>query len=150
MYKKILVPLDGSEFAEKALPHAKSITKGCGVEQVVLLRVVAPIIKDVRDQIGAEQVRQTEVKREQQAQEYLEKKVAELKKENINVSSELAKHSDAADKILEYSVQNKFDLIVMSTHGRTGVQKWVFGSVANKVMVNSYIPVLMVTARGSS
>lgn len=51
MYKKILVPLDGSEFAENALQHARTIAKGCAVDKVVLLRVVAPIIKDVKDMI---------------------------------------------------------------------------------------------------
>jgi nucleotide-binding universal stress UspA family protein len=148
MYKKILVPLDGSEFAENALQHARTISIGCAVEKVILLRVVAPIIKDVKDMIEAEYVRKAERKREADAQEYLNTTAESLKKDGLPVETELIVNGEPADKILEYAREKKVDLIVMSTHGRTGFQKWVFGSVANNVLVNSLIPVLMVVPAG--
>ncbi len=149
MYKKIVVPLDGSAFAESALPHAKTLAQGCAVEKLILLRVVSPIIKDVKDIMDAESVHAAEQKREADAKKYLEKAAADLIKAGVPVETELVIDGEPADMILEYAAEKKVDLIIMSTHGRTGIKKWVFGSVANKVLVNSSIPVLMVVPGGS-
>lgn len=149
MYKKILIPLDGSKFAESALKHVRVLATGCQTETVILLRVVEPIIVDVKDAITAEHARNAEQKREADAKEYLEKIAGGLRKENIPVEIRLAKSGEPADGILELSEEENIDLIIMSTHGRTGFQKWVFGSVANRVLIHSPIPVLMVVPDGT-
>lgn len=93
-------------------------------------------------------MRKAERKREADAQEYLNTTAESLKKDGLPVETELIVNGEPADKILAYAWEKKVDLIVMSTHGRTGFQKWVFGSVANNVLVNSSIPVLMVVPAG--
>jgi nucleotide-binding universal stress UspA family protein len=148
MYKKILIPLDGSQFAESALDHARAIAKVSSVEKVILLRVIEPLIVDVKDFIGAERAREAELKREADAKKYLHKVAAELKKENIPVETKLVVDGEPAEKILEVAKDEKVDLITMSTHGRSGFQQWVFGSVAHRVLVHCSIPILMVVPGG--
>jgi nucleotide-binding universal stress UspA family protein len=148
MYKKILVPLDGSNFAESALGHAREIARASSVEKLILLRVIEPLIVDIKDFIAAERVREAEEKREARAREYLKKTAAELKKDNIPVETKLVVDGEPAEKILEVAEDEKVDLIIMSTHGRSGFQQWVFGSVAHRVLVHSSIPILMVVPGG--
>ncbi len=148
MYKKLLVPLDGSTFSESALEHARTIAKGRTVEKVILLRVLEPLIMDVKDFIGAERVREAEEKREIDARQYLEKVAAELRKDDIPVETKLVVDGQPAEKILEVAKDEKVDLITMSTHGKSGFQQWVFGSVAHRVLVHSSIPILMVVPGG--
>jgi len=148
MYEKLIVPLDGSDFSESALVHAKAIAKGCSVKKVILLRVVEPLIKDVKDFITAERVHEAEQKREESAKKYLDKVAAELRKDGIYVETKLVVDGQPAEKILEVAKDEKVDLITMSTHGRSGFQQWVFGSVAHRVLVHSSIPILMVVPGG--
>ncbi|MGQ9616506.1 MAG: universal stress protein [Spirochaetota bacterium] len=149
MYKKILVPLDGSKFAESVLDHVKAIAKGCSVKKAILFRVIEPVIPDIKDYIGAERIREAEEKRENEAKNYLERIAAALKKDDITVETRLEVNGEPAAKILETVREEKVDLIVMSTHGRTGFERWFHGSVAQKVMTHSSAPVLMVVPKGS-
>ncbi|MFW6139240.1 MAG: universal stress protein [Spirochaetota bacterium] len=148
MYKTILVPLDGSKFSESALGHASAVAQGCQAEKVVLFRAVEPIIVDVKDYIGADKARETEQKREADAQNYLDSIAVDLKKQGIPVETELVVDGEPAEKIVEYIKNKKVDLVIMSTHGRTGFKQWVFGSVAHKVLVHSSVPILMVVPKG--
>ncbi len=148
MYKKILVPLDGSKLAENALGHLRAIARGRSIDTVLLIRVVKPIIVDVKDYIGAESARKTEDKLEADAREYLNKMAADLRKEGIPVETEIAVHGEPATKILETAKEKNVDLIIMSTHGKSALLHWVFGSVAHKVLVNSSIPLLLVMPEG--
>jgi nucleotide-binding universal stress UspA family protein len=149
MYKRILVPLDGSKFAETSLDHVRVLAKGCPVDRVILLRVIEPIIADVKDYIGAERVREAEAKLEAEAKKYLDRIASELKKDNIPAESKLVVDGEPAAKILETIKEEKINLIIMSTHGRTGFEKWLHGSVAQKVMAHTSIPILMVVPKGS-
>ena len=81
MYKKILVPLDGSKFAESALEHVRAVAQGRPVEKVILIRVLEPLIIDVKDYIGVDRAREAEEKLEADAKRYIEKTAAALKKE---------------------------------------------------------------------
>ena len=81
MYKEILVPLDGSKFAESALKHLRAVAQGRPVDNVVLLRVLEPLIMDVKDYIGAEHIREAEDKLEADAKECLDKTAADLRKD---------------------------------------------------------------------
>ena len=148
MYKKILVPLDGSELSESILPHVVNLAKGCQVPEVTLLRVGEPMDRHVRETLSVELAHKLiEVNREEVAS-YLEKVAADLKAEGINATTVVAS-GNPAQEILDYAQNNDVDLILMSSHGRTGVARWAFGSVADKVLRLSPVPTLIGPAPGS-
>ncbi len=143
MYQKILVPLDGSEFSECSLKHVRAIATGCKVPKVVLLRIVEPVPKDYRT-IGMSEsmLRNTDKQLETEANDYLIKIAANLKKEGIATQTVVVQGT-AAEEILDYARNNHVNLIVMSTHGRSGVSRWAFGNVADRVLRHSTAPVLI-------
>ncbi len=149
MYQKILVPLDGSKLAECVVEHVKSIATGCQVPTVVLLRVVEPLIlpANLPDKMAVDAYRDANVEAEDQAKNYLSEMEERLKAEGIAVETDIA-DGPPADEILKYAEKNGIDLIVMSTHGRSGVSRWFFGSVTDRVVRQSLTPVLTVTPRG--
>ena len=145
MYKKILAPLDGSELSEHSLEHIKSIATGCNVPEVVLFGVIEPIPQ--AGEIGAYLGSDWEVTAEKQALDWVEKYLIEsadrLKGQGVNAKVAVAK-GRAADEILDYASKNNIDLIIMSTHGRSGVARWAMGSVADKVVRHARSPVLII------
>jgi nucleotide-binding universal stress UspA family protein len=145
-----LVPLDGSTFAESALEHVRKVAREGEVEKIFLIRVLEPIIIDVKDFIGADRARETEEKLEAAAKKYLEKTKAVLRKEGIHAEVKMVVDGEPAAKILEFAQQEKVDLIIMSTHGKSAFFHWIFGSVAHKVLANSPIPILLVPKRETS
>ena len=148
MYKKILVPLDGSEFSECSLEHARAVAIGCKVPGVILLRVVEPIIADYRTgSVLEELLREAHEKLVADANNYLAKIAANLKKEGMAVET-AAVEGEPSDKILDYARNNQVDLIIMSTHGRSGASRWAFGNVANRVLRHSTAPVLIAPPSG--
>ncbi len=149
MYQKVLVPLDGSKLAECVVEHVKSIATGCQVPTVVLLQVVEPIgLRGYLPRGVAEDTyRDAKETAEIQAKNYLNEMAERLKAEGIAVETDIA-DGLPADEILSYAEEKGVDLIVMSTHGRTGVSRWFSGSVVEKVVSQSLIPVLVVTPPG--
>ena len=77
-----------------------------------------------------------------EATTYISKVAEELKKEGMVVKTRIVQGAPA-DSILDYTQKNQVDLIIMSTHGRSGVSRWAFGSVADRVIRNSPVPVLL-------
>lgn len=134
----MLVPLDGSELAEAVLPHVKTLAKQQGIEQmdVVLFGVAEPSVGSVY-YIPNVPTTLEEMK------EYLAKIEKRLKDAGLTVKSE-ARRGNPAEQIIEYAGENPFNLIVMSTHGRSGLGRWVFGSVADKVLHGASSPVFLV------
>ena len=149
MYQKVLVPLDGSKLAECVVEHVKSIATGCQVPTVVLLQVVEPIgLRGYLPRGMAEDTyRDAKETAEIQAKNYLNEMAERLKAEGIAVETDIA-DGLPADEILSYAEEKGVDLIVMSTHGRTEVSRWFSGSVVEKVVSQSLIPVLVVTPPG--
>lgn len=145
MYKKILAPLDGSKFSECSLDHIRAVATGCSVPEVVLLMVVE-LFRQVPEW-GEDLRRKLEKKAQAEAEDYLTKLASSLKKEGIATQTTVVT-GWPADKILDYADQNQVDLIIMSTHGRSGVTRWVFGNVADRVLRHSKVPVLMVPPPG--
>ena len=142
MYRKILVPLDGSELSETVLDQVVNIGKGCRVPEVVLTRVRYPLDKNVEQTLDAKiAVELDEVYREE-AEMYLKKVAADLEKQGLKVSN-VVLSGNPAEEILRYARENGVDLIVMSTHGRSGVPRLFFGSVADKIVRHSDVPVLI-------
>ncbi len=146
MYQKILAPLDGSELSERTLAHVRAIATGCQVPEVVLLRVVESISSSayaVSAVLSEGWVAKVENQDQAYARDYLAKLAGNLKKEGITVKTDVVRGMPA-NEILDYAKKNGVDIIVMSTHGRSGVTRWVFGSVADRVLRHSTIPVLIV------
>ena len=149
MYEKIMVPLDGSELAECVLPHVEGFIKGCHVSNVVFVRVVEPITAPVGNvYIGREESRERESTRKSAVKDYLNQIVDRLKHEGTELHSEVLV-GRVADSLADYTEKNDIDLILIATHGRTGVTRWVRGSVADKILRYSNVPVLMVRAPGT-
>ena len=146
MYKKVLVPLDGSELAECALSHVKNMVKAGFAGEVTILNVFwAPVpifgaggtdspYVDVNAM--AEKVRFDSLK-------YLEDVESRLASENIIVKTESIEGNRAAETIIDYAHKNDMDLIILATHGHTGLKKLMFGSVALEVLHNSRVPILL-------
>jgi nucleotide-binding universal stress UspA family protein len=162
MYKKILVPLDGSKLAECALPYVEELAKGCDTEEIMLVsateqvrgRTQAPEAKELyraSDKPGFQgagsEVAVTFGKKEMQAQRYLGRIAKGLKAKGMKLRTEVL-FWPPAETIASYAEQNGADIIVMSSHGRSGPSRWAHGSVADKILRISCVPVLMVRAPG--
>jgi nucleotide-binding universal stress UspA family protein len=141
MYKKILVPLDGSPLAEAVLPHAEALAKSEGAE-IVLLRVAVTPARYLFAHNPAEGNNVIKMI-EKEAKDYMEAEVAKLQDEGVNVTG-ITRDGVAPDEILEVAEETHADVIAMSTHGRSGVQRWLMGSVAEKVVHHSHIPVMLI------
>ena len=144
MYKKILVPLDGSELAECVLPHVESIATKYGATSIMLLRVIDSYVWSATYAYLDESFRkEADEKHEKAAKEYLDEVASRIDLAGIEVQKELINGSPA-DSIAEYVTKNDVDLIAIATHGRSGVSRWAWGSVADKVLRSACVPVLMV------
>jgi len=141
MYKKILVPLDGSTLAEAALPHAEAIAKSEGAE-IILLRVPT---MPTTEFFAREPTLAVKIHEEEQVEvvKYINKKVEELKKDHIKVTA-ITQEGPVPETILAVAEQTQADMIAMSTHGRTGIQRWLMGSVADRVVHHTHIPVMLI------
>jgi nucleotide-binding universal stress UspA family protein len=153
MYQKIMVPLDGSELAECVMPHVEAITTGCKITNVIFVRVVDPVqlpaSVPARGEFGfREKDRQDlEEHRKKSAEAYLKSMVQNNSMEGAVLSYEVLE-GKVADTLALHAEKNGVDLIVIASHGRSGVSRWVMGSVADKVLRSACVPVLMVRAPG--
>ncbi len=142
MYKKILVPLDGSTLAELALANAVLIAASSQLTELVIIYVVKPF-KDLAHWVSDDIAQKMEQEAVRVAQKYLDQTVEKLTIKGITAEGVIAK-GEPAEVIREYTVKTGVDLIVMGTHGRTGFSRLMFGSVASAVIHNSLMPVLLV------
>jgi nucleotide-binding universal stress UspA family protein len=151
MYKKILVPLDGSKLAECALPHAEEVAKGCGTEKVILVSVTERAqgyraVEDPSQPLGTQLVPEAVGKEEKQARSYLSRIAEAMEAKGIKVDTEVLL-GDPAEEIVIYAKHPGCDIIIMSSHGRSGIHRWTHGSIADRVFRGSPVPVLMVKAQ---
>lgn len=148
-----LVLLDGSELAEQILPHVEAMVKQRGAEivDVVLIRVCEPpaIPSDYPPSMPLsweEHVEQEMAKCSQRNGQYLLAVEKRLRDAGLSVRSQLLT-GKAADEIVDYAAKTPFSLIAMTTHGRSGLSRWVYGSVAEKVLLGVSNPILLVRPR---
>ena len=142
MYKKILVPLDGSELSESVLNHVVTIATSCQVPEVVLLRVREPLDNSVKIALDPEIAKELDQAYHDEAADYLKRIAKTLEQKGIAVKTEVLA-GNPAQEIIKYSRDKDVDLIIMSTHGRSGFSRIVFGSVADKVIRQTEVPVLL-------
>lgn len=160
-YKTILVPLDGSDLSAQALPHAQAIAQGAQAK-LVLSRITEPPTEFVAVPAGigttgtgtgagignvgvgvAASDDEAHRRKLDEAQAYLERLAADLRLQKLEVAVDI-NTGDPATGIVDYAAANSIDLIVMSTHGRTGLGRWTYGSVTNKVLQAAPCAVLVV------
>ena len=144
MYHKVLVPLDGSTLAECALTHVKMMVKEGFVGEATLLNVVhidAPYSELYGKHFDINVMRKGYL---DAAMKYLADVEARLGTEDIRVKTEVVEHDRPAAAITDYALKNRIDLIVIATHGYTGLKKLMLGSVALSILHDSHIPVLLI------
>jgi nucleotide-binding universal stress UspA family protein len=144
-FEQILVPLDGSTLAESALPHISRLAQAMKLSvhllQVFSLPKSAFVVADgVFDQ-GPAVFREA---RRKEAEEYLAAKAAELGADGVESVTTNAVEGDAAGEIIDRARAANDNFIAMSTHGRSGVTRWLLGSVAERVIQHSGDPVLLI------
>ncbi len=146
MYKKILVPLDGSELSACSLEHVKQTGAG---SDVILFRVIEPLpVNDLAAWAQAGYMVSDVIKRaKENARQALSLAAEKLAGHGISARVEVIE-GRAAEAILEYAEKNQVDLIIISSHGRSGISRFAFGSVADRVVRHSKIPVLVITPPG--
>ncbi|MCE7980495.1 MAG: universal stress protein [Caldilinea sp. CFX5] len=149
---RILVPLDGSALAEQALPTAAALAKATGAE-LLLLQVMQPL--DDRNQEilfkDAAEAQAAFAEWRTNAEAYLHQQAQPFQAEGVTCLYK-ALLGDVAPTIIDSAETEHIDLLVMSTHGRSGLRRWVYGSVANKVLRGVTCPLLLIhhTALGQS
>ncbi|MFC2013636.1 universal stress protein [Chloroflexota bacterium] len=150
MYERILVPLDGSKVGEAALPHVEDLVSKLVPKvkvEVTLIQVLSPTHWVVAGEAGApisytaEELEQIK----QKAMDYLDKAGENLRGEGAIVKTRVS-IGDATNEILKATGEINADLVAMSTHGRSGLSRWAFGSVTDRVLRAETIPVLTVRA----
>jgi len=141
MFRRILVPLDGSKIAEKVLPIVKEEARLHGAT-IVLLRAIAPlrqslisvpsVMDNVYDQIG------------EISQDYLDNLSEQLQADGLNVKT-ITKKGTPAQCVMDTAIEKDCDLIIIGSHGETNSPRWRFGGIANKIVKEkSSIPLLVV------
>ena len=171
-YKKIVVPLDGSRLAEVALPHVEEIAAGCNVADIALVSVTESLkvqvpAGEVAESVSTERyqpsigvvgftgrmyegesmpllkVSATVGRMAKAAKTYLDKVAADLEKKGLNPTVNVLV-GDVAEELVRFIDDENADLVVMASHGRSGISRWAIGSVADKVFRATGVPVLLV------
>jgi nucleotide-binding universal stress UspA family protein len=140
MYDKILVPLDGSALAEQVLPYVRPLTKALAAS-IELLRAIPPAGHELADPNSTNS--------EDQVLDYLRSVSASLNDLGISISCAV-RQGDPAPWIISEAEQEPGTLIAMATHGRSGVARWLLGSVTDKVLHATTTPLLIVRSNEPS
>lgn len=148
---RVMVPLDGSELAELVLPHLESLAQQPGTSRVdmVLVSVVEPLALPASVALPEASLNWGKlaedhmIRAKKNAEEYLAKTRDKLAEAGLSVRYEVLE-GRPADEIIEYAGKNRIDLTIMASHGRSGLSRWAYGSVAEKVLQSGTSPVLLV------
>ena len=140
-----------SKLAERALPYAEEVAKGCRTEKLILVSVTERAqgyraVEDPSQPQGVQLVPEAVGKKEKQARGYLDRIAEAIEAKGIKVDTEVLL-GDPAQEIVIYVKHPGCDLVVMSSHGRSGIHRWRHGSIADRVFRGSPVPVFMVKAK---
>jgi len=142
MYQRILVPLDTSELAEVALPYAEQMAGRLGSE--ITLMSVSHSAGEKEQRVFRSYIQETVAVTKERANRYLEKPTGQ----DVKVESAILV-GNPAEEIVDYADRENIDVIVMATHGRSGIGRWALGSVADKVLRATERPVVLIRAKGA-
>ncbi|MFC1963842.1 universal stress protein [Chloroflexota bacterium] len=143
MYRQILVPLDGSRLAEVALPYAEEVAAKTGADIIFLSVLDAEMPDDY-------QKHQAYIQKVAKATRFhAEKYLEEVIPKPVKVMT-ATRRGSPANAIVDYANKGAFKLIIMATHGRSGISRWAVGSVADKVVrATTRQPILLIRANGA-
>lgn len=148
MYNKILVPLDGSKRAEAILPHVEEMARRY-TASVAFLEVIEPDYSVIPAPYGGEEIyrvfQQTIEEQTAEAKTYLKGIRGEFKEKGINADIHIA-HGQVIHAILNTAETEDVDLIAMSSHGRTGLPRVFYGSIAAGILHRTHLPVFLIRA----
>lgn len=170
MLQKILVPLDGSELAEAVLPYVEEVCHRCEPVEVILFQVVPPpagrsgAVFRAMDE-GFPTVKLPDSASDVETAQHPIYRDQELASVRADVETSLARATQCmceggvntrvemafgrpAEEIVDFAEREEVDLIAMCTHGRSGLTRWIFGSVADKVLHGTHLPILLVRPEG--
>jgi len=152
MYRHIMVPLDGSELAECVLPHIKALAgllKGKG--KISLVKVVPPLhlYEGVETSLPAEERQRLEAESLRIARDYLNEAAAKLELPGAEVTTTVLS-GRVVDELNRFAADNKVDLVVLATHGRSGISRLFMGSTAEALIRSAATPVFVVRPPGCS
>ncbi|RLC63000.1 MAG: hypothetical protein DRI01_05930 [Chloroflexi bacterium] len=158
MFKRILVPLDGSRFGSRALRYATAIAQHFDAE-VILIRVIrhtTPMIaaeahgvaSPAESEIAVQAALEADKQNVARAKRYLRDKVRAIKSRHIKASYQVT-IGEPAQSIMQFSKKENISLIVMTTHGKSGLKRAVMGSIADVVIRESGKPVLVIRPQTS-
>lgn len=141
MYAKILVPLDGSPFSERALEHASELARGTGAEIIILEAVQDSLaaVPEARYRVPVSQVYGSAIR----GRNYLEEVARRIRLDGEKVRWKV-REGDPREAIVSFARRENVDLIVMSTHGHEGLTRRLLGCLAEKVAWQSGCPVMLV------
>lgn len=158
MFKRLLVPLDGSRFGSRALRYATEVAQRFEA-QVILIRVIRPatpviatgaqnVVSPAESEIAVQAALEADKRNTARAKRYLRGKIWAIRSRNIKASYQVA-IGNPAQSIIEFSKKEKINLIVMTTHGKSGLKRAVIGSIADVVIRESGKPVLVIRPQTS-
>jgi nucleotide-binding universal stress UspA family protein len=147
--RSVIVPLDGSELAEGVLPTVIELAKALNLE-VVLLRSYELPASAYYGENYLPDYEELKARIEEETKSYLEGKVAALNAKGLEKVFAAVTEGPAADEIIKYARRRPDALVAMCTHGRSGVRRWVLGSVTEKVVRHSGDPVLVISAKAET
>ncbi len=142
-YKKIVVPIDGSGWSERAVPHAVDLAR-ISQGEIILLHVFKPPLHEYQDTLALAGEDEQIARIREDIKQRLKSLRSQLRGQGIDCRVQVIEAVGIASQICDYVKEEDADLVVMSTHGRSGISRFVFGSVAHKVMQEVDIPVLLI------
>jgi nucleotide-binding universal stress UspA family protein len=147
MYKHILVATDGSELAQKGLEHALALAKLIEAK-VTVLTVSEPLSAEAARAAQQSGIDNPATRYDQQIAKLMKDRFASIEQRaaELGIKVDLTHEIDdaPAEAIVRFAKYNDCDLIVMSSHGRRGVQKMLLGSQTSEVLVKTTVPVLVI------
>ncbi len=146
MYKNILIPLDGSKLAESALPHGESLAQSYGAT-LHLLRVARPPALTGREFDGPEQFQLEMDMQRNEAEGYLKGLSGKFREKKIAVAFHVG-YGPVVAEIIDTAERQNADMVIIASHGRTGLRKVFFGSVAVGVLNRIERPLMIIRASG--
>jgi nucleotide-binding universal stress UspA family protein len=143
VYKRIMLPLDGSTLAEQALPHAVALAE-CFQAELIIIKVLEPLAKNTN--LPPTVVRKAKEEARKLALDYLDRVAADARDSQIAVRV-ITIDGRPHEEIVHFAEEEQVDLIVISTRGYSGLSRWLMGSVADRVTRAVNVPVLLVRTR---
>jgi nucleotide-binding universal stress UspA family protein len=147
LFSRIILSLDGSEVSEQAVPITISLANALSLP-VTLVEVVYQYSASTGTSSQVLPIPGIYLRLENEARDHLGKIATRIREQGVESVQEIMRRGDAAAEIIAEADQGQADLIVMATHGRSGVSRWTLGSVCDRVVRHSESPVLAIRAQG--